>query len=106
MERMPPTGTEHRVIGIHVAAAFELLAVERDPAIVTELEFKRDTRRGPGENRVLPGKRAGQGMRVKLSQILPCFREIPALFPFVVATISGQRLFKGGGLLVATCQRV
>ncbi|MCX6878552.1 MAG: hypothetical protein NTW21_32770, partial [Verrucomicrobia bacterium] len=46
------------------------------------------------------------GMRVKLSQILPCFREIPALFPFVVATISGQRLFKGGGLLVATCQRV
>ena len=46
------------------------------------------------------------GMRVKLSQISPCFREIPALFPFVVATISGQRLFKGVGLLVATCQRV
>jgi len=38
------------------------------------------------------------GMRVKLSVKIPCFREIRALFAFVVTTISGQGLFQGAGL--------
>jgi hypothetical protein len=53
---------------------------------------------GDGRPVTKPEEATPQGMRVKLSVKIPCFREIRALFAFVIATISGQRLFQGAGL--------